>query len=84
LVISNKYKPAPVTPDFASMIMLFNLISLACKAKSGIENTNKLNKILTHNFHITNIADYICTQFNCRDELKSMFIELADTIIKDK
>jgi hypothetical protein len=28
-IISNKYEPAPLTPDFASMIMLVSLISFA-------------------------------------------------------
>jgi hypothetical protein len=31
-LISNKYEPAPLTPDFASIIMLVSLISFACKA----------------------------------------------------
>jgi hypothetical protein len=43
-----------------------------------------VSKSLTHNFHVTNIGDYMFTQFDCTAELKRMFFELTDIIITDK
>ena len=57
--ISNKYEAAPLTPDFASIIMLVTLINFACKAKTYAKekarywNTNKLST----NFDIHSIRN---------------------------